>query len=257
MTPATLHAQVVDWFDQSRKRVLAAMAAPVAVATKRNRNDLVTNVDRANQAFLVDKLRAAYPQAGIVGEEANLPRPGSMAGLVFFLDPIDGTMNFVKQRANFAVMLGAYVDGAPVYGAILDVMADRLLAGGPDFAPRLNGVPLPRPADLPLEDGLLGVNSRMTIHNQQHLGDLALASAGARMIGSAGMTFTALCLGQLIGYVSFLQPWDVAAGAAIGAGLGLQVTRPDGGPVAWLEPGLVVAAMPRAHAAIVAAMGRA
>ncbi|WP_262314524.1 inositol monophosphatase family protein [Lacticaseibacillus parakribbianus] len=256
MDVAALHQQVVGWLDQSRKRILAAMAAPLTVATKSNRNDLVTNVDRANQAFLVAQLQAAYPQAAIVGEESHLARPQTLAGLVFFLDPIDGTMNFVKQRANFAVMLGAYVDGVAVYGAILDVMADRLITGGPAWPVAVNGVPQPAPRDLPLAAGLLGVNSRMAIHNQSHLGELALASAGARMIGSAGMTFAAITMGQQVGYVSYLQPWDVAAGAAIGAGFGLRVTRPDGAALDLLQPGLVVAAMPQAHAAIVAAMAR-
>ncbi|WP_179395307.1 inositol monophosphatase family protein [Lacticaseibacillus absianus] len=246
----TLDRQVRNWLDESRRRILAAMAAPVAVTTKTNRNDLVTNVDRANQAFLIDQIHAAYPNAHVEGEEGGAAKLDRLAGLVFFVDPIDGTMNFVKQRAHFAVMIGVYQDGVPLYGAILDVMRDELITGGPTLAPTKNGVPLPPVPDRALADGLLGVNAPMVIRNRMHLGEIALASAGPRMTGSAGMEFLAIAQGQQVGYVSYLQPWDVAAGMAIGAGFGLRVTRPDGTPVDLLEAGLVVAAMPQAHATI-------
>ena len=55
-----------------------------------------------------------------------------LAGLVFFVDPIDGTMNFVKQQAHFAIMIGVYQDGEPVVGAIMDVMRNEVLSGGPN-----------------------------------------------------------------------------------------------------------------------------
>ncbi|MFD1392947.1 inositol monophosphatase family protein [Lacticaseibacillus jixianensis] len=250
----TLAANVDGWLAASRTQILAAMTAPVSVHTKTGRNDLVTNVDAANQQFLVAAIRAAYPEAKIEGEEGTAARVDDLSGLVFFVDPIDGTMNFVKQRAHFAVMLGVYEDGQPVYGAILDVMRNELVTGGPTLSARLNGQPLPAPADPPLKDGLLGASGPMTIHNYLHLGDAALASSGARISGSAGMEFKAIVQGQLVGYVSYLQPWDIAAGMAIGAGFGLVCTRPDGGPIDLLAPGVVVAAMPQAHAELLTRM---
>ncbi|WP_125703182.1 inositol monophosphatase family protein [Lacticaseibacillus daqingensis] len=255
MTPAELHhldRQVVGWLDESRKRIRAAMAAPVCVQTKSGRNDLVTNVDKANQRFLVSRITAAYPTARIEGEEGSAAKVSTLAGRVFFVDPIDGTMNFVKQQAYFAVMIGVYEDGQPVYGAILDVMRDEVITGGPQLPLTQNGVPLPLVPDRALADGLLGVNAPMVINNRFNLGQVALASAGPRMTGSAGMEFLAIAQGQQVGYVSYLQPWDVAAGMAFGQAFGLQVTRPDGSPVDLLTPGVVVAAMPRAHAEILA-----
>ncbi|MCI1986801.1 MAG: inositol monophosphatase family protein [Lactobacillus sp.] len=251
---ATLDAQVREWLAESRRRIYQALQTPLTVATKSGRTDLVTNVDRANQQFLIAQIHAAYPQAHIEGEEGGQAKVDRLAGMVFFVDPIDGTMNFVKQRANFAVMIGVFLDGAPLYGAILDVARNELITGGPQWPVRLNNKLLPAPPDLPLADGLLGVNGRMLIHNGTHVADAALASAGPRLIGSAGMEFKAVALGQQIGYISYLQPWDVAAGLAIGTQYGLVVTRPDNAGIDLLEPGIVVAAMPQAHHALMALM---
>lgn len=249
-----LDAKVRSWLAASRQQILLAMQSPLTVATKSSRKDLVTNVDQMIQAFLVAQIQQAYPQAHIEGEEGQQTKIDRLKGLVFIIDPIDGTMNFVKQKANFAVMIGVYVDGVPVYGAILDVWRDELIVGGPDFPLMLNDKPLPHPQDLPLADGLLGVNGPMLINNRLHVADIALASAGPRLLGSAGIEFKSVALGQQVGYISYLQPWDVAAGMAIGAAFGLQVTRPNGDALALLAPGVVVAAMPKAHGQIMTLM---
>lgn len=246
-----LHQKVTSWLRESRQRVLTGMNTQLAVQTKTSRKDLVTNVDKANQTFLVQCIHRDFPQAKIEGEEGTASKVAEQSGLIFFVDPIDGTMNFVKQRANFAIMIGVYEDGQPLYGAILDVMRAELVAGGPNFPPQLNGKQMALPADLPLADTLIGVNGPMLMHNYLHVADIVEASSGGRMSGSAGMEFKAITQGQLIGYISHLQPWDVAAGMAIGAGFGLVVTREDGSPIDILHNGIVVAAMPKAHAEII------
>lgn len=252
-----LDLHVKQWLATSRKQILAAMAAPMTVATKTGRNDLVTNVDRANQQFLISQITRDYPAAHIEGEEGTQAKVDRLSGLVFFVDPIDGTMNFVKQRANFAVMIGVYEGGMPVYGAILDVWRNELISGGPQLPLQMNGEGIAHPEDVALVDGLLGVNGPMLIHNHLHVADVALASSGARLLGSAGIEFKAVALGQQVGYISYLQPWDVAAGMAIGQSFGLIVTRPDGSAIDLLNAGVVIAAMPQAHAEIMTLMNRA
>lgn len=249
-----LDLNVRQWLAASRQQILLAMQSPLTVNTKSSRKDLVTNVDKMNQQFLVTQILAAYPDAHIEGEEGHEAKIDRLKGLVFIIDPIDGTMNFVKQKANFAVMIGVYCDGAPVYGAILDVWRDEVIVGGPDMPLMMNDQPLNHPEDVPLADGLLGVNGPMLINNRLHVAEIALASSGPRLLGSAGIEFKSVALGQQVGYISYLQPWDVAAGMAIGAAFGLKVTRPNGDALALLEPGVVVAAMPQAHAQIMEMM---
>ena len=48
----------------------------------------------------------------------------SLDGVTWILDPIDGTMNFVHQKRNFAISLGIFVDGVGMLGYIYDVMGD-------------------------------------------------------------------------------------------------------------------------------------
>lgn len=247
MEVATLHRQVSQWLAGVRELILTQMAAPLDVTAKSNRNDLVTNVDRASQRFIVAQIKASYPEATIVGEEGASATPPSLAGLVFFVDPIDGTMNFVRQRANFAVMIGVYQDGVALYGAILNVMRNELVAGGPNMPLVMNDQPLTQPQDLPLDQGLIGLSGPMLIHNRHNVAAIAIASSGSRLMGSAGMDFKAIAQGQLIGYISYLQPWDVAAGMAIGQSFGLQVTQLDGQAVDLTQAQVVVAAMPQAH----------
>lgn len=251
---AQLDLNVRTWLHESRERVIAAMATKLAVSTKTGRNDLVTNVDKANQEFLISRIKQVYPAAHIEGEEGTGAKTDELAGLIFFVDPIDGTMNFVKQQANFAIMIGVYENGVPLYGAIMDVMADEVITGGPDWPLQLNQRPLPNPADRPLVEGLLGVNGPLLMSNELHVADIAKASSGPRIIGSAGLEFMAIAKGQTAGYISYLQPWDFAAGMAIGAGYGLIVTKPDGDPLNPLQAGLVVAALPLAHETILEMM---
>ncbi|MDE3315060.1 inositol monophosphatase family protein [Lacticaseibacillus zeae] len=252
--PEKLRQTLISWFAESRKQILAAMAKPLDVARKSNRNDLVTNVDKANQKFLINHIKTDYPEAGIIGEEGHAHDDTDLSGLVFFVDPIDGTMNFVKQQAHFAIMIGVYRDGQPVVGAIMDVMRNEVLSGGPEMPVTFAGRTLTKLPDLQLKDGLLGVTGPMTIKNRLHLGDIALASSGPRMSGSAGMEFIEIALGRQLGYVSYLQPWDVAAGMAITKGLGVQFSREDGSPIDLRQPGVVVAATPQAHRTILAMM---
>lgn len=70
-------------------------------------DDLVTNLDKATQELLITKIKQAYPNDNIMAEENNIHHPIS-DGNVWVLDPIDGTVNFVVQGANFAVMIAYY-----------------------------------------------------------------------------------------------------------------------------------------------------
>ena len=94
--------------------------------------DLVTNLDKATQELLITKIKQAYPNDNIMAEENNIHHPIS-DGNVWVLDPIDGTVNFVVQGANFAVMIAYYENGKGQFGLIYDVANDILYSGGGQF----------------------------------------------------------------------------------------------------------------------------
>ena len=90
--------------DDVRQQTLAAMTQELNVGTKNNPRDLVTNVDRANETFLNTKIRAFDPEAhseeGFGDQQLDIRH-------VWFVDPIDGTMNLTK-KIRFAIMIGLY-----------------------------------------------------------------------------------------------------------------------------------------------------
>lgn len=236
----------------ARRQVLAKMGTHLTVAEKTSRRDLVTNVDHSNEDFLVGQIRALDPVAKILAEEGTGDQVTDMTGHVWIVDPIDGTMNFVHQRNHFAMMVGLYVDGKPTLGYIFDVMANKLYAGGPEVGVTLNGQLLAAPADVDLSAGLFGASAPLLIQDRFNMQTVIAQSLGARIMGSAGIQISQVLAGELVGYLSYLRPWDFAAGRVLAESLGLVVSRVDGSPVNMLSSGAVLIATKRAQCSILA-----
>ncbi|MEG6579585.1 inositol monophosphatase family protein [Lactiplantibacillus plantarum] len=236
----------------ARAQVLAKMGTHLTVAEKTSRRDLVTNVDHSNENFLVRQIRALDPVAKILAEEGTGDQVTDMNGHVWIVDPIDGTMNFVHQRNHFAMMVGLYVDGKPTLGYIFDVMANKLYAGGPEVGVTLNGELLAAPADVDLSAGLFGASAPLLIQDRFNMQTIIAKSLGPRIMGSAGIQISQVLAGELVGYLSYLRPWDFAAGRVLAESLGLVVSRVDGNPVNMLSSGAVLIATKRAQRSILA-----
>lgn len=236
----------------ARAQVLAKMGTHLTVAEKTSRRDLVTNVDHSNEDFLVRQIRALDPVAKILAEEGTGDQVTDMNGHVWIVDPIDGTMNFVHQRNHFAMMVSLYVDGKPTLGYIFDVMANKLYAGGPEVGVTLNGELLAAPADVDLSAGLFGASAPLLIQDRFNMQTIIAKSLGPRIMGSAGIQISQVLAGELVGYLSYLRPWDFAAGRVLAESLGLVVSRVDGNPVNMLSSGAVLIATKRAQRSILA-----
>ncbi|WP_436670097.1 inositol monophosphatase family protein [Lactiplantibacillus plantarum] len=236
----------------ARAQVLAKMGTHLTVAEKTSRRDLVTNVDHSNEDFFVRQIRALDPVAKILAEEGTGDQVTDMNGHVWIVDPIDGTMNFVHQRNHFAMMVGLYVDGKPTLGYIFDVMANKLYAGGPEVGVTLNGELLAAPADVDLSAGLFGASAPLLIQDRFNMQTIIAKSLGPRIMGSAGIQISQVLAGELVGYLSYLRPWDFAAGRVLAESLGLVVSRVDGNPVNMLSSGAVLIATKRAQRSILA-----
>ena len=197
-------------------------------------------------------MRALDPVAKIFAEEGTGDQVTDMKGHVWIVDPLDGTMNFVHQRNHFAMMVGLYVDGKPTLGYIFDVMANKLYAGGPEVGVTLNGELLAAPADVDLSAGLFGASAPLLIQDRFNMQTIIAKSLGPRIMGSAGIQISQVLAGELVGYLSYLRPWDFAAGRVLAESLGLVVSRVDGNPVNMLSSGAVLIATKRAHRSILA-----
>lgn len=119
---------------QAGARAVAARSGPFDILHKPDRS-LVTTVDRELDRFLVDQLRARFPDDAVVGEESvELRDDRGGARRIWFVDPIDGTTNYVLGIAEFTVLVGLAEAGRPVLGVVVDPEADvayTAVAGGP------------------------------------------------------------------------------------------------------------------------------
>lgn len=216
------------------------------VNTKSGPNDLVTNFDKSTEKGIVEIIKEHYPDSSVVSEEGFGDDIKSMSGLVFFVDPIDGTMNFVKCHDSFASMVGVYLDGEPFVGAIINVMQDKIYHGGPELGVFENDQRLSEPINQELKEGLVVISGPMVLKNYLNTQDVVGKSSGIRIFGCAGIVFEHLLTGKEIIYMSYLKPWDLAAGRVLCESLGLSVARVDEKPVDMLQLQVVIAGTKKA-----------
>lgn len=223
-----------------QRKTLQRMKQSYDVKLKTSFKDLVTTVDKENERDLNERLRQIDPSAKIISEEGFGDAVHSLKGHVFIVDPIDGTMNFVMQHRNFAIMIAFYVDGQPTYGYIMDVMNGELYHGGNGQGVYMNDQPLTAPANNDLHDSLIVLNAGLTLNGSHNIREVGRQARGVRMYGSAGIEMIYVITGRIGGYLSYLRPWDLAAGMVLATELGLVVKGIDEKQVSVLSSNLVL-----------------
>ena len=152
------HLLVNDWIMEAGQKIRHSFGEPLKVDTKTSRNDLVTNVDKEIEQFFIAKIREQFPTHKIMGEEGFGDELTSMDGYVWLIDPIDGTLNFVKRQEDFGIMIALYKDGVGLLGYIYDVMRDRFVYGIKDYGAYCNGRRLSTPEIHSIGDSSINVN---------------------------------------------------------------------------------------------------
>lgn len=226
------------------------------VRSKSAARDLVTAADVASERHLVQRLREAFPDHAIEAEEETLDaRDEDDQTPRWFLDPLDGTVNFVHGLPMFAVSMGLFVGGRPELAVVhLPRMGETFTALAGDGA-RLNGEPIAVSDCAALGDAILATGfpyrrNELEHNNLANFNSFFLDVRGVRRMGSAAIDLAYVAAGRLDGYWELhLSPHDVAAGALLVREAGGRVTDADGGD-AWLREGHIVAAGPGLHEAI-------
>jgi myo-inositol-1(or 4)-monophosphatase len=222
------------------------------VDTKSSPRDLVTNVDRETEQYYVSAIRKFDPNAKILGEEGFGDIVNDMNGCVWFVDPIDGTMNFVKQHDEFASMIALFENGKPQLGWIMDVANNVIIHGGPEFGVYKNDQLLAKPENVSLKDGLVVLSGARLLYEEFGFPEVAKSAIGYRVYGSAGISFMRVLEGKSVAYSSRMKPWDFAAGTLLANSLGLKVGTIDEEPVNMLSSSTVLVATEQAYNDIVA-----
>lgn len=197
--------------------------------------DLVTEADRAVERFLRDRLLAAFPDCGFLGEEGTGGGPGDRSGRFFVVDPIDGTTSFVHGLPNFSISLALKENGKNVLGAVHAPVTGEMYhaeAGGGawkgDCRLHVSGT-----AALIHSLGATGfacVRARMKPDGLPIFNRAVYALRGVRRLGSAALDLCLVAEGKLDLYWEMqIQPWDIAAGMLLVREAGGRVTDYDGG----------------------------
>jgi UDP-N-acetylmuramate dehydrogenase len=169
------------------------------IEVKTGYHDLVTYWDRRTERLLRGRILSAFPGDAIVGEE--YPPSGGESGAVWYIDPIDGTTNFINQGGNYAISVGCWAGGEPLFGLVLDVERDALYSARPGAGAWLEGRPLHVTSRTSLCEMLLttpGVQySFLEPHPwQERLVKLARAVRGVRCLGSVALELCELAAGK-------------------------------------------------------------
>jgi fructose-1,6-bisphosphatase/inositol monophosphatase family enzyme len=192
--------------------------------------DLVTVADQRAEVVLTDALRAWFPDATVIGEEAVAADPGLAAridlGHVWLVDPVDGTGNFVAGIPEFGMLLAELVDGVPVRSWTWRAGVRRMLVAERGAGVRVDGEPLAPPR--PGRDLLVGGVTR----EYAHLRGAGLAEPWP-MTGSCTGDYPAIALGERDYLIhNGRHPWDHWPGVLMLEELGGVVRFLDGTPYA-------------------------
>ncbi len=214
-------------------------------------NDFVTEVDRLAEGAIVEILRKAYPDHGILAEESGLQSGGDEQYL-WVIDPLDGTTNFIHGFPQYAVSIALKKRQQLDQAVIYDPLRQELFTASRGQGALLNDKRIRVSKQNSLEGALLGTG--FPVRDRQHI-DFYLKTfkafyqlaAGIRRPGSAALDLAYVASGRLDGFWEFgLQEWDTAAGALMVLEAGGMVSDFQSADN-YLESGYVVAGTPRVH----------
>lgn len=243
---------IKEWIYEAAKTIKISFNDELIIQQKSNRNDLVTNIDKAIEKQFIEKIHRFFPEERIMGEEGFGDDIQSLDGVVWIIDPIDGTLNFIKQQYDFAIMVAIYENGKGQMGYIYDVMQDKMYSAQIGKGAYCNKTLLPIIKDKPLKEGLIAISSVLMSKEEGLARTVGRASSGVRLIGSAGIETAHVVSGRLIGYLAAnLAPWDIAAGKVIAEEVGLIYTTLNGDKIDMLKKNPSLIATPTAHKEII------
>ncbi|WP_096188796.1 inositol monophosphatase family protein [Evansella halocellulosilytica] len=208
------------WVLEAGKMLKKTLSDSLHVEYKTSAADLVTEKDRQIEKFFVEKINDTFPDHFILGEEGTASEQRNYdpnKEVVWMIDPIDGTTNFVHQKRNFTISVGIFDEGNPLIGIIYDPIADECfhtLSGNGAF---LNDEMLERLNVSTIEETLISMNSLWLVPNEyvdhKKLQCMVSEVRGVRCIGSAALELAYVACGRLDASLAVgLGPWDFAAG---------------------------------------------
>jgi len=234
--------------------LLDRVGLPLEANEKGSRGDIVTASDRASEALVVARLRAAFPASGILGEEG-----GTYAGTSderWIVDPLDGTTNYAHGYPLYCVSIAYERAGIVLGGAIYAPALDELYAAEHGAGATCNGRRIAVSDVAELAEALVctGFNPARYERNGAHFARLSNRAQAVRRDGSAALDLAFVACARFDAFWEFdLKAWDEAAGALIVRESGGTASAIDGTAFV-LSGGSTLASNGRVHGQMIAAL---
>jgi myo-inositol-1(or 4)-monophosphatase len=184
------------------------------------------------EKILIDKL--SISDLSILSEESGLIKSESNSNLRFIIDPIDGTVNFIRGICNCSISVALFDGNTPVFGVLASYPSGIIAWGGKGIGAFMGEMPINVSSIKDTKKGVLctGFPSRFEFNSKTILEQMNLLQSfnKVRMLGSASQSLLQVAQGSVEAYVeSNIMIWDVAAGLAIveGAGGEFRINKQD------------------------------
>lgn len=210
--------------------------------------DLVTETDHASESFLLNEIASKFSGGHILTEET-----GSIAGTnedLWFIDPLDGTVNYAHHIPIFCVSIGFALNGRMSHAAVYDPLRDEMFTAERGKGAFLNGKKIQVSETKELGKSLLVTGFpydtwNTELDNFKYFERLGKKTQGVRRLGSAALDGCYVAAGRFDAFWEFkLKPWDIAAAGLICEEAGAKVTAVDGRADYLSAPLSIIASTP-------------
>jgi myo-inositol-1(or 4)-monophosphatase len=194
------------------------------VVDRKADKSIVTAADKAVETFLVDRIRAAFPEHGMIGEEGARTASAPDAP-IWIVDPIDGTSMFADRMPQWCVSIGVFKDGRPWRGAVHLPLTEETYWVDEEGRARLNDAVV-------ASEGAGDVHEPTLLLTTHFHKQLDVSWPGRVLVmGAVAIDACLVARGAAAGVLSRPNIWDVAAAFAIAQAAGARLSQLDGSPV--------------------------
>ena len=225
----------------------------VEIHTK-GRNDYVSEVDRAAEADIIETVRRLYPDHAFLAEESGASGSNEV---VWIIDPLDGTTNFLHGFPTFAVSIAAQVKGRLEHAVVFDPMRQEMFTASRGEGAQCEGRKIRVSKQTTLEGSLIATGFPFRADSpwiDEYLAMLKAVmtrAAGLRRPGAAALDLAYVAAGRCDGFWELgLKPWDTAAGTLLVTEAGGRVGTLEGDD--YKQGGHIIAGTPKVYTALVA-----
>ena len=194
----------------------------------KERNSLVSYVDKNAERMLVEDLERLLPDPGFITEEDTVANKRNK--YTWIIDPLDGTTNFLQQIPIFSVSVGLAYHGEIVSGAVVDVMQEETYYAWKGGGAWRDGREIRVSGTANLSEAIIATGfpyfePDKLMRLAELFKDVLTASRGIRRLGSAALDLTYVASGKMDAfYETTLNPWDIAGGTILVREAGGMVT---------------------------------